>query len=174
MSDNPLEFDEVIDRLVKIYPSPVFLFINKQYNKICKTMLKKYESHIDIDNIEAFIPTWEEIKNTNLLAFLNIKNKKTLYILYGNVLYSNYGKPFKKDSGMTSMIAEDYFLDSLIKYVDLDIGYRGISTIIREYIENKSPLWRLFRNKTLGDDTIILGSIYARNLEALLLSLIHI
>ena len=162
MSDNPLEFDEVIDRLVKIYPSPVFLFINKQYNKICKTMLKKYETDIDIDNIEAFIPTWEEIKNANLLAFLNIKNKRELA-----KFCTNYGKPFNKDSEMTSMIAEDYFVDSLYKYVDLDID-RGFSWVIRGYIEDKSPLWRLFRNKTLGDDTIILGSIYARNLEALL------
>lgn len=143
IEDHPLCIDEVIDVLIHVYPSPVFLFINKQYNKVCKSMLNKYMNILPRreEDIEKFRTIYKEIMNGNLLLLSNIDR-----IYSDNLKYK-----FKIDDKISYMIVEDYYVDSFGKYIEIETGIMNIG----EYIIDKLPFWRLGRSKVRGNSYIL-------------------
>ena len=156
---SPLCIDEVIDVLIHIYPSPVFLFINKQYNKVCKTMLNKYMNILPRrrNDMEQFRTTYNEIMNGNLLVFSNVNHIRSVISYFDEKYY------FGICDKMTYMIAEDYYVDSFSEYIKIEGGDSNIC----KYIKEKTPLWRIYRQSERGDSSTLIKAIYAKNLEAI-------
>ena len=156
--DNPFEIDDILDVLITIIPSPVFLFLNKASNRVCKNMLNKYENLVD-----------QYYENTDI----NTPHPCIDPILNGNLLLlKEYGWTVnnKMDNPIAKIASEDYYVKALSKYFRGDIPNYLHDNLIWNSIDKGSLIWKLIyyaKKPTNIDVGIILRCIYRKHSEAM-------